>query len=970
MSDVTLEKTTTSPDSLYDDDKCVWLIVGWCVIWFVIHHLAFPLWKWRNVLRLVFSPEPVDRYRKRLGRSQVYCALAVAGGIYLFLGCRWHPDDLLYRYTLDHQVLFSMAAAHWAVSVWEDRQNWTFLSAGLATNDMSNETDPSAFLWLAYLLHHAVAGLAFFAVLRLRACTGLGTFGLLFELPVLYMNHREFLVLASQPPSWWRDPRQVEQFWDTLWNRFQLARYVPSLVYAYSLAFWWPSLVTLSWKQALTYHGMSIFFTVLNGSLAMTFLNEWFRKDMRLARGEVGSSEQNSEVASASSSPFWVKLEKEEAKEEANGNHETTKPLTKVTPKMWEAKGADNEDGHVWLEVDAVVYNVTEFLGEHPGGAAVLRRYAGKDASQAFHKARHSMKAKMMMQQYCVGPLSKPPRQYRIFEHAEQFQSVLMDFFMAIGSLAMVMGLLPCSWFPTVAVGEAHPLVELLAPGLTFSAFTGSLMMPMLAVAGPSSCSGGSLRVGAIAVAYFAALELVRRPMTQGPLSSVPSGLELAVAFILLIEDVLQLCFSPEGARSGLWKMTLAAVCVMLSWSMRGAKDVPVTDGAHLLGAILLAVSVPLLCRFGSNTRSKKEVVKQAQIGWAYAGLFSWLMLLALLAPSYDIAGLKYAVQHLWSSLTFSTFVVGGFSCAGALWSSAVMLNNSFVHSCSWTSRLVAIALSVAVGLRGGMSSWRWLVWIAWFAAISALGARNQAWMDQMQKKQIFEQVPAYRIATRAAHDTWFLVVGAFLWQGIVGPFKTLINMMMPEELQFYGPPIPLFDLGDDVDLGVAAYFAPASGVQSKVGPQHFVCNVSHMDPSHAGGERDLQLHGNSARDMWRGCSDSSTEGLIANINCFFPSLSGSALSKDINLSCWRSTEDAESWSRMHRLARAQASISGPGSMRTHGCSTAVLKPHGQIRHQDRCSKCKRLVESDTIGEKAPLDCRFCGEKNYGYPFF
>lgn len=242
--------------------------------------------------------------------------------------------------------------------------------------------------------------------------------------------------------------------------------------------------------------------------------------------------------------------------------------------------------------------------------------------------------------------------------------------------------------------------------------------------------------------------------------------------------------------------------------------------------------------------------------------------------------------------------------------------------------------------------------------------------MDQMQKKHIFDQVPAFRIATRAAHDTWFLVIGALLWQGIVGPFKSLINMMMPEELQFYGPPIPLFDLGDDVDLGVAAYFAPASGVQSKEGPQHFVCNVSHMDPSHPGGERDLQLHGNAARDMWKGCSDSSAEGLIANINCFFPRLSGSALSKDINLSCWRSSEDAESWSMMHRLARAQTSLSGLGSMRTHGCSRSVLKPHGQIRHQDRCSKCKRLSESDTIGEKAPLDCRFCGEKNFGYPFF
>ncbi len=32
---------------------------------------------------------------------------------------------------------------------------------------------------------------------------------------------------------------------------------------------------------------------------------------------------------------------------------------------------------------------------------------------QAFHKAKHSMKAKMLMQMYCVGPMMKEPRKRR-----------------------------------------------------------------------------------------------------------------------------------------------------------------------------------------------------------------------------------------------------------------------------------------------------------------------------------------------------------------------------------------------------------------------------------------------------------------------------------------------------------------------------------------------------------------------------
>ena len=52
---------------------------------------------------------------------------------------------------------------------------------------------------------------------------------------------------------------------------------------------------------------------------------------------------------------------------------------------------ADIED--IVVMIDGVNVDVTSYAREHPGGAAVLRRFHGKDASKAFHAAKHSKAA-------------------------------------------------------------------------------------------------------------------------------------------------------------------------------------------------------------------------------------------------------------------------------------------------------------------------------------------------------------------------------------------------------------------------------------------------------------------------------------------------------------------------------------------------------------------------------------------------
>ncbi|KAH7011688.1 cytochrome b5-like heme/steroid binding domain-containing protein [Ilyonectria destructans] len=39
-----------------------------------------------------------------------------------------------------------------------------------------------------------------------------------------------------------------------------------------------------------------------------------------------------------------------------------------------------------WLIVESDVYDVTKFIDEHPGGAKIIKRWSGKDATKPFWK--------------------------------------------------------------------------------------------------------------------------------------------------------------------------------------------------------------------------------------------------------------------------------------------------------------------------------------------------------------------------------------------------------------------------------------------------------------------------------------------------------------------------------------------------------------------------------------------------------
>ncbi|KAG7311095.1 hypothetical protein JYU34_003960 [Plutella xylostella] len=75
-----------------------------------------------------------------------------------------------------------------------------------------------------------------------------------------------------------------------------------------------------------------------------------------------------------------------------------------------EQVAAHSQPGDAFIIIDNVVYDVTAFLDDHPGGAEVLLDNAGRDASDCFHDIGHSQDARDWMLQFRAGEVAAAER--------------------------------------------------------------------------------------------------------------------------------------------------------------------------------------------------------------------------------------------------------------------------------------------------------------------------------------------------------------------------------------------------------------------------------------------------------------------------------------------------------------------------------------------------------------------------------
>ncbi|CAD7013647.1 cytochrome b5 [Ceratitis capitata] len=69
-----------------------------------------------------------------------------------------------------------------------------------------------------------------------------------------------------------------------------------------------------------------------------------------------------------------------------------------------------NTNKNTWLIIHNNVYDVSEFLNEHPGGEEVLIEQGGKEATESFEDVGHSSDAREMMAKYKIGELVEAER--------------------------------------------------------------------------------------------------------------------------------------------------------------------------------------------------------------------------------------------------------------------------------------------------------------------------------------------------------------------------------------------------------------------------------------------------------------------------------------------------------------------------------------------------------------------------------
>ncbi|VVB15839.1 unnamed protein product [Arabis nemorensis] len=64
-----------------------------------------------------------------------------------------------------------------------------------------------------------------------------------------------------------------------------------------------------------------------------------------------------------------------------------------------------NQTKDCWLIISGKVYDVTQFMDDHPGGDEVLLSSTGKDATNDFEDVGHSDTAREMMEKYYIGEI-------------------------------------------------------------------------------------------------------------------------------------------------------------------------------------------------------------------------------------------------------------------------------------------------------------------------------------------------------------------------------------------------------------------------------------------------------------------------------------------------------------------------------------------------------------------------------------
>ncbi|KEH27869.1 cytochrome b5-like heme/steroid-binding domain protein [Medicago truncatula] len=101
---------------------------------------------------------------------------------------------------------------------------------------------------------------------------------------------------------------------------------------------------------------------------------------------------------------------------------------------------------HIFFHLPTQVYDVTQYLDDHPGGDDVILDATGRDATEDFEDAGHSKSARELMEKYYIGEFdtSSPISTKKGF--SEKFMQLknkpYLSFSVAVVGISVVVGFL------------------------------------------------------------------------------------------------------------------------------------------------------------------------------------------------------------------------------------------------------------------------------------------------------------------------------------------------------------------------------------------------------------------------------------------------------------------------------------------------------------------------------------------------
>lgn len=891
------------------------LCASWALVWLVTHCLAHvPATAIQRYMKDQARIPRCGAYLRRLFRGQLYCLFALAGAAKLML--HWHrPEDLIFSFAWEHKMLFSMAAGHWIVSLWEDWQCRSFLSGGLDSKALPGIRDPAGMLLKGYTVHHAAAAFGYIVLLHCQRMSAVGTLGMVFELPVLLLNRRELLRLLEQRR--WGDRAAVSEHWRFVYILFLTTRVGAFALYVYAVAWWQEHLAQLDLLETCFLHSMAVTFATLNYAY-LTVLDAWSRSDAAAAvlpDVEEEMDLENDVMGIDPEAPVLREVDMEEL---------------------------SSKEG-VWLAIDGIVYDLTSFQKQHAGGADVLRSCAGRDATAEFQACPASKLPLASICRYQVGPLRMPPKEYRVFEHREEEQKMQRLLVALVASSVLAAAFTAVSHSETGLVKDGATITELLLPGSLLTTFVGilSVLLPMRQKLGGSQCAAGGWKAHGIALLLLVnhlALPLALQAQWPGP--TAPHGLELAAVALLILEVILAPVTAPP---------VLPILFIIGSWYYRGivASDF-MTESIYVPATKTLLFAINLVCL----TRLAQIRPAAARHGLALSALYGG----AVSALMFSHVALASPWQIACLLLT---------ACASLLVHCAV-LDLAIQCSSQFATRWVAYLMALLTFCSTGLSSFRWLLALALLHHLLDLARQNRIRMDQAAAAGRFNSLEWHIIGAQALWDSSKVSLLGFVWRITVCSLQHAVTALIPQGLQVYACEVPVPNFGDKVAMGLAAqYVPPEARGKTKRRPNFFVCNVGQILESCL---PDMQHTMNTLVDVWDEFHEPKLPGLCANVVMVFPS-SDQGLAKEINLSAWETGKDAFEWyvkSKGHKKALMQHTS---GVLRTFGNLLASLEPKEPISYQDRCSSCSRPVEA-VPGELAPNLCAVCGARAFRYNLF